>query len=131
MDAALLVVRVLPPPAAGARVLAGLDRAGAGRAADRREALVVQRVHRHAVLLGVGAHLLHGPGDEGVYLRDPVVRGVDLDLGALGARHRLPAAQAREPGVEVGERAAERLHLSDAAALVAVVERIAEAVEAL
>src|SRR5580692_8377028 len=130
VDPALLVLGILPPPAAGARVLAGLDGARAGRAADRGEALVVQRVDGDAVGLRVGAHLLHRPADERVHLRHAAVRGVDLDLGALGARHGLLAAQAREPRVQVGERAAERLDLADAAALVPVVERVAEAVEA-
>src|SRR5688572_8703193 len=49
MDAALLGGVLLPPPAAGARVLAGLGGAGAGRAADAGKALGVERVERHAV----------------------------------------------------------------------------------
>ncbi len=45
MQAALFVVGILPPPAAGARVLTWLDGAGAGGAADRRVAAVVHRMH--------------------------------------------------------------------------------------
>ena len=49
MQAAFLVLGAFPPPAAGAHVLAGLDGARAGRAADGGVAAVVQRVVGHAV----------------------------------------------------------------------------------
>jgi hypothetical protein len=44
MEATLLVLRELPPPAAGPDILAGLDGAGAGSAADGREAAVVEDI---------------------------------------------------------------------------------------
>ena len=84
-----------------------------------------------AHLLGVRAHLGLGPGHDGVDLADPPVLGVPLDLGDVGPRDRLFAAQARDPAVELSERAAERRDLADAAALVSILERIPEAVEAL
>src|SRR6266545_8354467 len=112
-------------------MLAGRDRAGARRAADRRVALVVERVDGNAVLVGVGAHLVHRPARERVDLGDAAVRAIDLDLGRRRPRDRLIVAEAGHPRVEAGERAAERLDLADAAALVPVVERVAEAVEAL
>src|SRR5450631_349537 len=131
MQPALFVVGILPPPAAGARVLARLDGARAGGAADRRVATVVHRVDRDAVLLGVGAHLVHGPADEWAHLHDVAVGAIDLDLGRVGAGDRLLVAEASHPGVAIGERAAERLDLADAAALVSLVERVAETVKTL
>src|SRR5581483_11191806 len=127
VDAALLVLGVLPPPPPGARVLAGRHRARAGGAADRWIAAVVQRVDRDLVRVGVGAHLGRRPGDERVQLGDAAaVAGVDLDLGGLRAGHRLLAAQAGHPGVQRGQHAAEGLDLADAAALVPVVQRVTE-----
>src|ERR1022692_4502550 len=131
VQTALLVLGVLPPPAAGARVLTGLDGARARGAADRRIAAIVQRVDGDAVLLGVGAHLFHRPADQRVDLHDVAVGAIDLDLGRLGAGDRLLVAQARHPRLEAGQRAAEWLDLADATALVPVVERIPKAVEAL
>src|SRR5579872_3519710 len=73
VDAALLYLVVLPPPAAGALVLSRGGGAGAGLAADRRVALVVERVVRHVVVPDVVPHLGPGPARERGDLRDPVV----------------------------------------------------------
>ena len=53
MQPALALGRFLPPPAAGALVLAGTHGARARLAADRDETLVVQGVVRHAVVAKV------------------------------------------------------------------------------
>src|SRR6266496_3831225 len=55
---ALLVLGSLPPPAPGANVLAGLDRARARRAADARVPEGVQRVRGHVVAPDVAPDLL-------------------------------------------------------------------------
>src|SRR5512135_1909550 len=66
MDAALRLAG--PGPAAAARVGARLDADRAGRAADRRVAVVDQRVHQHALLGDVVVHLLLRPGHDRVDL---------------------------------------------------------------
>ena len=48
VDAALLALALLPPPAAGTEVLAGADGARAGGAPDGGVALVVEAVRRYA-----------------------------------------------------------------------------------
>src|SRR3954451_23626119 len=115
MNAALGLVGAGPPAAAG--VLARSDPAGAWSAADRRVAVVDQRVDQHPVLGDVALHLLVAPSRE---------RG-DLDLALLGvpADYRrddpvvgLGAAQPGGPGVVRRERVGQGLHLAQRAALV-------------
>src|SRR5205823_12926809 len=86
MDSALLRRIRLTPPEAGAIGLARLDRARARRAADRRVALVVQRVIRHVVLAHVVPHLVLRPLGQRVELDDRAVVVIDLDLADVGAR---------------------------------------------
>ncbi len=69
---------------------------GAVRAADRRVALVVERVVRQVVLGDVAPHVLVGPVGERVELPQAVL-GVPGELGRAGARRRLVAPQARRP----------------------------------
>src|SRR5438445_11054035 len=66
VHAALLGCIRLPPPAAGAVVLALADRARARCATDRRVALRVQPVHGDAVLAQVGPDLALRPLGERV-----------------------------------------------------------------
>src|SRR5580765_8056614 len=73
MNPALLRRVRLPPPAAGTEVFALAGRAGARRAADRGEALVVQRVVRKLVLAHVVPDLVLGPLGEWVELDDRAV----------------------------------------------------------
>ncbi|KKM74839.1 hypothetical protein LCGC14_1396260, partial [marine sediment metagenome] len=61
VQAALLVLRVLPPPASGADVIAGLDGAGAGSAADAGEAAVMEEVVGDVTGADVFPNLLIGP----------------------------------------------------------------------
>src|SRR6266576_541539 len=77
VHAALLGRIRLPPPAAGAVVLALADRARAGCAADRRVALGVERVHRYVVLAQVLPDLPLRPLGERVQLHDRAVVVVD------------------------------------------------------
>src|SRR5215468_11402073 len=131
VEAALLVLGRLPPPAAGADVLSRRDRARAGRAADRRIAARVQRVHRQVVLARVTPDLRFGPGGERVQLDDPAVRRIDLDHLDGGAGRRLLAPQTRQPGQFPRQRALQRLQLADRAALLALLDAAAEGEEAL
>src|SRR5262245_36405478 len=70
MDAAFALAGrpalALPPPAAGARVLAGGDGPRAGRAADRAVALLVQRMEGHLALAEVVPNLFLAPVGERV-----------------------------------------------------------------
>src|ERR1700716_1299714 len=109
---ALLRRTRLPPPAAGAVVLALADRARARCAADRRVALRVQPVHRHVVLAQVGPDLALRPLRERVQLHDRAVVVIDLDLADVRSRRPLIAAQAGYPRIEAVEMLRERLHLA-------------------
>src|SRR5688572_25937026 len=92
MQPALLLLFVLPPPAARARVLAGLHRTSARRAADRHEAARMQRIHGNVVGGDIGGEVLGGP----------VGHWVDLDQGA-----RLVPGGERNLGPSVGMLAPE------------------------
>src|SRR5436309_8321350 len=61
VESALLLLGKLPPPPPGADVLAGLDGARAGRASDRGESLVMQRVVRNVVLADVVPDAIQAP----------------------------------------------------------------------
>src|SRR6266545_2238096 len=115
VDAALELVRA--GPASRALVLAARDRARARNAADRRIALVVQRVVRNLVDVDVGLHALRVPVDDRLHLPDAVALR-PFDLLRVGARHRLLAPNAGDPRVVGRERALERLDLADVAAAV-------------
>src|SRR5262249_39033100 len=93
--------------------------AGAGEravgAAAPRVAAVVPLVVRQLALADVVEAALVVPVGERARLPQ-LVRLVPADLGRIGARRRLVAAQARDPRVEVGERPGERLDLANRAA---------------
>src|SRR6266511_1962010 len=97
VEAALLVLRVLPPPAAGANVLAGLDGAGAGGAADARIPLVVAAVV-DALAEGVEALLT----DERFDLLEIGEHYLDWDIAVLEADvlHHLVGLVVETAGVE-------------------------------
>src|ERR1700710_1783255 len=94
---------VLPGPASLA--------AGAGvrarGAADRLVAAVVQRVVGQVMLRDEAPDVAVAPVGQRIELPE-AVRLVPLQLGSVGARRRLFAAQAGHPGVEPAERALER-----------------------
>ena len=103
MQAALLRRLVLPPPAAGAHVLARGHRARAGRAADARVEPVVQRVVGHVVLRRCSARRrpsVHSAS--GLNLTRPSASG--SRNGTDRAVGRLLAAQPGDPGVAPGQQ---------------------------
>src|SRR4051794_34778389 len=116
VDAALLRRVLLPPPAPRTGGFARRDGARARRAADRRVAAVVERVVGQLALAHVLPDLVLGPLGERVQLDDRAVVVVELDLPDVAARGPLVAPQARDPGVEAGQVARQRLHLPDLAA---------------
>ena len=104
--------------------------AGAGLAADRRVAAVVQRVVGHVVGADVVPHVLLGPVGQRIELGHAVGRVVFLH-GQLGAGARLGAALAGDPGLLAGQGAAQRLDLADAAAFLAHLDAVVEGVQAV
>src|SRR5919198_216187 len=106
-------------PASGALVLTGSDGPRAGNAADRRVAAVVQRVIGDLVDVDVGLDALRVPVDERLDLPDGVALR-PLHLLGIGAGLALLAADARDPGVVLGQGALERLDLADVATAVGV-----------
>src|SRR5215470_5924896 len=117
MDAALRLAGSRPP--ATARVGARLDAGCAGRAADRRVAVVDQRVDQHALLGDVVVDLLLRPAHDRVDL-DHLPPVVPLDDVGLAAVAGLVPAYPGDPGVVVLQRALERLDLAQVATQVRV-----------
>src|SRR3954452_14941546 len=106
-------------PTAGALVFPGGDGPRAGDAADRRVAAIVQGVVGNLVDVQVGLDALRVPVDEGLDLPDAVALR-PLDFLGLRARRALLAADARDPGAVVRERALEGLDLAQRAAPVGI-----------
>src|SRR6266496_1748268 len=129
MQPALARFLLFPPPASGARVLAGDRGARAGRAADRAVALVVERVVRNIAGADRGPDLVLAPVGERVELHHAVRRVVFLQL-ELGAGDGLLAAPTGDPGFLAFERARKRLDLSDMAAALAQLHAFVEGVAA-
>src|SRR4029453_9738682 len=100
-------------PAAGAAVLAFQDAPRAGRAADRGEALVEQRMPRQPEVLERPVDLRFAPAGQRVDLDLAVADFGDRQSGALLG---LVALAAGEPGVEIFHRGIERQHLAQVAA---------------
>jgi hypothetical protein len=101
------------------------DGAGAGRAADAGEKLVVQRVVGDLVQRDVVPDVAPGPVGQRVEL-DQTLHGLlgRVDQRHLGARARLLAAQPGQPGFLAGQGAAQWLHLANAAAGLAQVDAL-------
>src|SRR5918992_2187171 len=96
VDSALELPAARPAP--GALVLALADGTRARHAADRRVALLVQRVDRNLVHERVRVDALRVPVDERLDLPDTVALA-PLDLLRVRSRRRLSAADARDPRV--------------------------------
>lgn len=131
VQAALFVLRILPPPATGSGVFAFGDSPGTWGAADGGVPLRVQPVHRKAVLLRVVPDLRFGPVGQGIDLDESAVHYIDLDRGEGGAGRALLLAHPRDPPLQSCEGTAQRLDLADMAALVAVLEGFPERIRTL
>ena len=105
-------------PTAAPLVAARERRPRARRAADARVALLEERVGRNAVPLEVVEGVLRRPRRERIHLVEPAL--VLLDDRDRGARRRLVASPAVDPGTHVREIAFERLHLVDVTAEVGI-----------
>src|SRR4051794_34807411 len=100
---------------AGPAALPPGARRGAGGAADRRVALVVQRVVGQVALEDAPPQVLLGPLDERVVLPDAAALVV-LDGLRVRPGGGLLAADAGDPGIGAGQRALQRGHLGVPAA---------------
>src|SRR5690348_14106413 len=117
VDPALQLVR--PGPAACPLLLVGCDRPGAGDAADRAVARLVQRGVGNLVDLDVRPDALLVPVRERAHLPHAVALR-PLELGRLRTAWGLVAADARDPRVIRVESLEQRLDLADLAASVRV-----------
>src|SRR5262249_25040734 len=106
-------------PTAGALVLVGRGAAGAGHAADREVAGGGQGMRRQTGGLEDGLDPFARDIGEGIELQPSAVL---LDHGDVGAQSALETLATVDPGIEGLQRALERLHFTDAAAGVGIVE---------
>src|ERR1044071_5073997 len=112
LQTALARIRVFPPPAAGARIRAGLDRSRTRCATDARVTAIVQGVVRQVARLDVGPHVLLGPIEQRADFPQavPLIPRHGLAVRTLC---RLLATHAGDPGAMTGNRPLERLDLAD------------------
>src|ERR1700735_1292686 len=118
MDAALDLAS--PAPAAGPLVLARLDRARAGQAADRRKALGGKGMPGQSGVSDIFQHVARAPADERVDL-DPLALRFEQRQGR--ARRALKTLTAGDPGVKSLHRLGEWADLADLAAAVRVARK--------
>src|SRR3984957_19299826 len=130
VQAAFLLLRLLPPPAPGTLRLTRHDGTGARRAADRQKAALMQRVAWHVV----GAHEFAG-----AFAR-PVEQRIDLEQTALlieqsrqypRAIGGLVGAQPGDPGSAAIERPRQRRDLANRTTVEAGRDGGSEPVDAL
>jgi len=121
---------LLPPPSAGALLLAGPDCARARCAADRHKASVVKGIVGNAVFADERENPLAGPVEQRVDLNQPVMR-IDSGKRDAGALVRLIGTQAGDPCGGSRKRAPERFHLADLAARFPGHDRGVKSVDAL
>jgi len=129
VQAAFFFGGVFPPPAAGAKILAGADGPGAWRTADADKALVVQRIVGNVVLPYVVPDLLERPVEQRVKL-DQLVRRIPFKRLHVEAVGRLLSANAGDPDFLPFQGAAERLNFAYLAAFLAVLHRVIKTVGA-
>src|SRR5579875_2662771 len=110
VDAALGLVLASPTALAA---VAGL---GARGAPDRAVAPIVERVIRKVVAVDVAPDVMLRPVRQWIDFPDPAPL-VHLQLGRVGARVRLLPTNPGDPGLDVPQRALERLYLGGAAAV--------------
>src|SRR5271165_2788617 len=96
MQAALPSEIVFPPPAAGPQVFSRQNRARAGLAAYRREALRMQRVERNLVRRDVGFEPLQRPVGDGIDL-DQAMVAIPFREWHVSPARRLLTPQAGDP----------------------------------
>jgi hypothetical protein len=127
---ALLVVLLLPPPAAGAFRFSWPARACAGRAADRCEAFGMERIGWNALVHHEGQDRLPGPVEQRIDLEQATF-GVKLDNPHFRTMRGLLTAQTGDPSFGASQSPVERFNLSDMAARDASLPGLIEAIDTL
>src|SRR5438105_1061872 len=130
MESTLGLAFLFPPPTPGTFGLAGGDRAAAGGASDRREALGVQWIDRNIVRGDEGQHLVAGPVEEWIELDQSAIH-VGRDERHIATLRGLIGAQPRDPRSRAGKRAFEGLDLPYVTAGHAGLTRLIETVDSL
>src|SRR5208337_4182921 len=130
MQAAFFLGLVFPPPAAGAFRLARRDGAGAGRAADRDKAFLVQNVDWNFVFRAEIRDVLARKIEQWARL-DQAASLVNFDEARAGSMRRLIGAQSGDPDFRAGQRASQRLDLARSATRFARFERVVKSIDAL
>src|SRR5262249_41181162 len=130
MQAALLVLRVFPPPPARANVFAGGHGARARGAADAGISTIVQRVVGNAPRAKGAPNIGVAPVCERVELEQPVHRVALLDRN-LPPSDTLRSAQPGDPGTLARERTRQWFGLADTAAAPAELHRAIERVDSI
>src|SRR6266545_5578423 len=102
-------------PTPGARIFIDLHGRSAGRTADGRITLVVERVVRDIMLADIFPDLPLGPTGEGINFYETKL-SVAFNHPRLSARRGLVATNRSNPGAQSGQHFPERLHFSQAAA---------------
>src|SRR5580704_11171334 len=103
VQAAFLLLRLLPPPAPGTLRLTRHDGTGARRAADRQKAALMQRIARHVIGAHEFARVLACPIEQRIDL-DQAALFVELSKQQLGTVGGLIGAQPGDPGGAAIER---------------------------
>src|SRR5262249_6434126 len=130
MQPAFLLLLVLPPPPPCARMLAGLDGAGAWRAADRNKTAGMQRIDRDIVLGDVSREPVRRPIRDRLDLGQRMIR-IPYRERHVGPLVGMLTAKAGDPASCALELAIERPHFADFAAGLAVLDRLAKAEHAV
>lgn len=129
MEATFFFGSILPPPAARAEILAGLDGAGARGAADADETSVMQGVIWNIVVAHEVAHMLESPVEKRVKF-EKLMRRVPFEGSHVVAVGRLLRADAGDPKLLPFKRPAERLYFADMATFLSVFDGVVETVRA-
>jgi hypothetical protein len=98
-------------PTSGAGVFSCLDGAGAVRAADAGEILVVERVVQDVMFVDIVPHHTRGPVRQGIDLHQ-LKFFIPLDFAGIGAVFGLVAADSGSPAFKLGQLAAQRFYFS-------------------
>src|ERR1700722_9142127 len=130
VQAAFLLLRLLPPPAPGTLRFARHEGTGARRATDRQKAPLMQRIARHVVGAREFARALACPIEKRIDL-DQAALIVELSKKQLGTVGGLIGAQPGDPGSGAMERSRQRRDLANGATVEASLDGGSEAIDAL
>src|SRR5215470_6759597 len=121
---------MLPPPAAGADVLARFDRTGARRTADAWISAGVEWIDRHIMAREIAPHFLVAPGGKRIEFWQGVF-SVELLDGDVAPGDRLRTPLSGDPGASPGKRERERCRFANRATTSAQLDAAVKAVHTI